>query len=104
VESNGAVVLEVLTGVKDVETADPEGDRGSEDDDAWVERAGDGDPCGGGSDAEGKAENDVRPAGEALHVAVREEDEENDGRKKEREAIELGGGEEKDECGEDSET
>jgi hypothetical protein len=73
-EAGGAVVLEVLAGVEDVEAADPEGDGGGEHDDARVERAADGDPGGGGGEAERQAEAQVRPAGEALQVAVAEQE------------------------------
>ncbi len=60
VESDGAVEVEILAGVKDVEAGDPEGDGGGEKKDARIERAADGDPGGGGSDAESEAENEMR--------------------------------------------
>ena len=82
--------------IEDVEAADPERDGGGEDEHAGVERAAHGDPGGGGSDAEGEAENEVRPAGEALDVGVEEQDERGEWREHEREAIQLRSGEDED--------
>jgi hypothetical protein len=101
VESGVAVEVEILAGVEDVEAGDPEGDGGGENKDARVEGAANGDPGGGGRHAEGEAEHEMRPAGEALGVGIKEQDREGDRREPEREAIQLGGGENKDGAGDD---
>lgn len=96
VETGGAVVFAVLAGVEDVESAGPEGDGGGEHKDAGVERAADGDPGGGGSQAEGESEAEVGPAGEAFEVAVAKEDGEDEGRQVEGEAIQIVSSDEED--------
>src|ERR1700683_1077900 len=49
VKASGAVVFDVLTGIKNVKAADPQSDGGGEHEDAGVERAADGNPgCRGG--------------------------------------------------------
>jgi len=92
VEAGLLVEFDVLAGVEDVEASDPERDGGTEDEHARVERAADGDPCGGGRDAEAESEDDVRPGGEALGVGIKEEDGDGDGGEFECEAVELPGG------------
>ena len=74
VESGVAVEIEILTGVEDVEAGDPEGDGGGKNKDAGVEGATNGDPGSGGGDAESESEYEVRPAGEALGVGIKEQD------------------------------
>lgn len=57
VESRGTVEVEILAGVEDVESGDPEGYGGGEEKDARVERAANCDPGGGRGDAESEAED-----------------------------------------------
>ncbi len=102
-ESGVAVEVEILTGVEDVETCDPEGDGGGENKDARIEGATNGDPCGCGRDSEGEAEREVRPAGEALGIGIKEQDGERHGREPEGEAIQLGSGQNEDGAGDDDE-
>jgi len=59
VESGVAVEVEILAGIEDIESCDPEGDGGGEQQDARVEGAAHGDPCGGWGDAESEAENQM---------------------------------------------
>ncbi len=54
--------------------------------------------------AESEAEHEVRPAGEALGVGVKEQDSEGDRGEPEGKAIQLGGGENKDGAGDDDES
>jgi len=82
-----AVEIEILAGVENVEACDPEGDGGGEKKDARVEGAANGDPCSGGSDAEGKSENEMRPASESLGIGVEQQNRERDGREPEGKAI-----------------
>ena len=96
VESGTAVEIEILAGVEDVETSDPEGDGGGENKDARIERAANGDPGGSGRHAEGETEHEVRPAGEALGVGIKKQDGQGDRGKPEREAIQLSCGENED--------
>ena len=103
VESGVAVELEILAGVEDVEAGDPEGHGGSKNNDARVEGSANGNPGGGGRDAEGKTEHEVRPAGEALRVRVKEQDGKGGRGQPEREAIQLGRGENEDGAGDDDE-
>ena len=79
----------ILAGVEDVEAGDPEEHSGGEDEDARVERAADGDPCAGGGEAERESEEQMRPAGEALGVAIEEEHGEDDGGEDQGEAVEA---------------
>ena len=102
-EAGVAVEIEILAGVEDVEACDPEGDGGGEKKDAKVERAANGDPCGGGCDAEGESENEMRPASEAFGVGVKEQNGERDRREPEGEAIQLRRGEDEDGAGDDDE-
>src|SRR5579863_4152269 len=104
IEAGGAVVVNILAGIENVEACDPEGDGAGEDEDASIEGATDGDPGGGGSDAESETENEVGVAREALHVAIAEEHEERDGREPQRERVELEGSEDKGDSGEDGES
>ena len=46
VQPDLSVVLEILTGIEDVEAADPEHHGDGKDDDAGIEAATDGDPSG----------------------------------------------------------
>ena len=101
VEAGVAVELEILAGVEDVETGDPESDGGGEKKDARIEGAANGDPGGGRGDAEGETEHEMRPAGEALGVGVEEQHGKCDRGKPEGEAIQLGGGENEDGGGND---
>jgi len=103
VEAGVAVELEILAGVEDVEAGDPEGDGGGKKKDARVERAANGDPGSGGRDAESEAEHEVRPAGEAFGVGIKEQHCERDRREPEREAIQLSCGENEDGAGDDDE-
>src|ERR1022692_3525782 len=68
VESGGAVELEILAGVEDIESGDPEGNGGGEQKDARVEGAAHGDPCSGRSDAESEAETEMGQKGEAIQL------------------------------------
>ena len=104
VESGMAIEIEVLAGVEDVETGDPESDGGGKNEDARVERAANGDPGGGRRYAEGKTEHEVRPAGEALGVRVEEQDGEGDWGEPQGETIQLGGCENEDGAREDHES
>ncbi len=103
VESGVAVELKILAGVEDVEARDPEGDGGGEKEDARVEGAANRDPGGGGGDTERETEHQVRPAREAFRVRIKEHDCECDGREPQREAIQLGSGEDEDGAGNDDE-
>ncbi len=76
-----AVVLKVLTCVKHVESAGPQGDRAGKDQDAGIEAAAHGDPGRRGGQTQGQAEYEVGPAGDALHIAVTEEHHQHEGRK-----------------------
>ena len=51
VEPGTAVEIEILAGVEDVETSDPEGDGGGENKNARIEGTANGDPGGSGRDA-----------------------------------------------------
>ena len=93
-EAGGFVEFDVLAGVENVESADPERDGGAEDQHARVERATNGDPCGGGRDAESEAEDKVGRGGESFCEGIEEQDGERDGGEFERERIQLP-------CGED---
>jgi hypothetical protein len=104
VKSGVTVELDILAGVEDVETCDPECDGGGEEKDAGIEGAANGDPGGGGRDAETESENEVRPAGETLGVGVEQQDGESDWREPEREAIQLSGSENEDGAGDNDES
>src|SRR5271156_2579258 len=84
VEAGGSVEFDVLAGIEHVESAYPESDGGAEDQHARVERATNGDPCGGRRDAESEAENEMGPGGETFCEGVEKQDGERDGRKFER--------------------
>ena len=102
-KSGIVVELKILAGVENVEARDPERDSGGEKQDARVERAANGDPCGGGRYAESESEHEMRPAGEALCIGVEKYDGERNRGEPEREAIELGRGEDEDGAGNDDE-
>jgi len=102
-ESGVAVELEILAGVENVEAGNPEGDGGGEQEDARIEGTANRDPGRGRSDTQGETEDDVRPAREALGVGVEKENGERNRREIQREAIQLGGGNNKDGAGNDDE-
>ncbi len=104
VESGVAVEVEILAGVDNVEAGDPEGDGGGKKKDARVEGAANGDPGGGGRYAESESEHEVRPAREAFGVGVEEQHGKGDGGEPEREAIQLGCGENEDGAGDNDES
>src|SRR5271155_4492129 len=81
VEAGGLVEFNVLAGVENVEAADPERYGGAEDQHARGERASDGDPCGGGRDAESETEDEVGPGGETFCEGIEKKDSERDGGK-----------------------
>src|ERR1700734_3837084 len=89
VEAGIAVELEILAGVEDIEACDPEGDGGGEEQDARIEGAANGDPCGGRCYAECEAKYEVRPARETFGIGIEEQDGKSDRREPEREAIQL---------------
>ncbi len=99
VEAGLAVEIVVLAGVENVETSDPEGDRRSEQKDARVERAADGDPSGGRGNAQGESEDQVRPASEAFCVGIEKDNCEGYGREDEAEAVQLRSCQDKDGAG-----
>ena len=101
VESGVTIKFEILTGVKDVEAGDPEGNGGGEEQDARVEGAADGDPGGGWGNPESEAENEMGKAGEALGIGIKQQNGECDGREPEREAIQLPSGQDKNGAGND---
>ena len=104
VQSGVAVVVGILAGVEDIESCDPEGDGGGEQEDARVERAADGDPCGGWGDAESESENEMREACEAFGIGVEQQHGERDRGKPEGEAIQLRSGQDEDPAGNDDES
>jgi len=91
-EARLAVMLEVLTGVEDVESANPTGDDAGEKDDARVKRTADGDPGGGRRNAEREPQNQMGPARDALHIAVAKQDGQRYRREQQRKPVELSGG------------
>src|SRR5580658_8864100 len=99
VESGDAVEIEILAGVEDIESGDPEGDGGGEEQDARVERTADGDPGGGRGDTECEAQHQVRETREALGVGVEQQHGKRDRGKPEGEAIQLRGSEDEDDAG-----
>ena len=80
-QSSVAIEFVVLAGVEHVETCDPEGNGRGEQQDAEIERAAHGDPRGSWSDTQGKAQNEMRPARDALAVGVEQQDGEGYGGK-----------------------
>src|SRR5215470_3586857 len=93
-QAGAAIEVHVLTSVEDVEAADPEGDGGTKDQHAQIEMAGDGDPGGGGRDAERKAEKKMRPSSETLGEGIKKKNGESKRSKVERERVEPPRGEE----------
>src|SRR6266567_1854623 len=83
------VEVDVLAGVEDVETCYPESDGSSEEQDAWVEGASDGDPGGGRGYAQGKSQHQVRPTGPALGVGVEQQNGQSHWREQESEVVQL---------------
>jgi len=72
-EAGVAVEVVVLAGIEDIEAGDPEGDGCGEKQNARAEGAANGDPSGGGRDAESKTEHEMRPASKALGIGVEEQ-------------------------------
>lgn len=70
VKAGVTVEFEILTGIEDIEAGDPEGDGGGEEQDAWVEGAADGDPCGGWCDAERETQYKMGETGETFGVGI----------------------------------
>ena len=103
VESRVSVELEILASVEDVEASDPKGYGGGKDEDARVEGTANGDPGGGGRYAERESEHEVRPAREALGVGIKKQDGQGERREPEREAVQLGSGEDEDGAKDDDE-
>lgn len=74
VESGVAIELEILTSIENIKAGDPEGDGRGEQQDTRVEGPADGDPCGGRSNAESEAQDEMREARESLGVGVKQQD------------------------------
>jgi len=70
VQSGIAIEVEVLAGIEDVETGDPEGDGGGEQKDARVKRAANRDPGGGRCDAQSETQDEMGETGEALGIGI----------------------------------
>ncbi len=94
VKSAGDVVVVVLATVENVKASAPEHDRSGDDQHARIEGSANRDPGGGGSDAHGEAEKQVRPAGETLGVGVGADDDQRQRREMKGERIQHPGGEE----------
>ena len=101
VESGTAVKFEILAGIEHIKSGNPEGDGGGEEKDARIEGATNGNPRGGRCDAEGKAENEMRKAGETLGIGIKQQNRKRDWRKPEGEAIELQSSENEERAGDD---
>src|SRR5215469_3946394 len=89
------VEVVILTGIEHVKTADPEGYSRGKQKHTEIVGATDRDPGGGGSDTEGESEEEMRPAREAFGVGVEQDHGERHWRQPEGEAVEPGGGEDK---------
>src|ERR1700735_2351181 len=70
-----------------------QGRGGEENQQAPAERAANRDPSGGWRNAETEAENEVRPGGETLGIRIKKQNRERDGRKFQRERVQLPRGE-----------
>ncbi len=98
IQPGSLVEVHVLASVEHIEAADPERDRGAKDQHAPVERAANRDPRSRWRNAEAKAENEVRPGSESLGVRIKKQNRQRNGRKFQRERIQLPCGEHQD-CG-----
>src|SRR5690348_1671048 len=79
VKTCAAIVIDVLTGIEHIKTADPQSDCCTKDQHAKVETAGDGNPRGRGRNAESKAEENVRPVREAFGEGIEKKDGDGEG-------------------------
>src|SRR5215467_1431847 len=95
-ESGALIEVDVLASVKNIEAADPKRHCAAENQHAPIEAAGDRNPRCCGRDAEGEAEKEVRPIGEALGEGIEEENCEGERREFECERIQLPRGDEED--------
>ena len=102
-QSGLVVEIVILASVKNVESGYPEGNGSAEEEDAGIERGTHRDPGSCRSDAEGESEHQVRPAGKTLGVRIQQNYGESDWGESEREAIELGGGDDEYRTGDDHE-
>src|SRR5580692_12070356 len=82
----------VLTSVEHIEAAHPERHCCSEDENARVKAPADSYPCGRRSESKRKTEHNVRPAGNALRVAVTEQNDQDKRAELKCEPIEIGRG------------
>src|SRR5712692_4119779 len=64
------IVLNILARVEHVKPADPPRNRRAKDEQARIEAARKGEPCGGRRDAQRKPEEEMRPVGEALREGI----------------------------------
>ena len=89
-----AIEIVILAAIDDVEAGGPAGDGGGEPENAWVECATDGNPGGGGRNAQSETKYEVRHGGEALGVAVAQDNAQGEWGEAQAERIEHGRGEE----------
>src|SRR5436309_7619079 len=73
VEAIGEVKVDVLAGVEDIKAAYPECDCRRQQQDAHIERAANGNPCGRWRNSQSKAEHQVRPAGKTLGKGIKKD-------------------------------
>src|SRR5579863_4423539 len=83
VQPGSFVKVEILASVKHIEAGAPEGDGGSQQQDARIERAADGDPGSGRRYPHGESQNQMRPASESFGVGVEQNHSQREGRKDE---------------------
>src|SRR6185503_9103312 len=97
------LMLEVLAGIEDVEASHPEDHGEGENKDAGIEAAADGNPCGGWSDAKCQTQDEVGPSGEALHVAVSKQHDQDERGEIQGQSVEFEGSNDESEAHQDSE-
>src|SRR6185436_17520573 len=85
VQAGGAVVLEILAGVEHIKPPNPKRDSRGKDEYAWIQAPTNRDPRGRWGEAECQAKHEVRPACDALHIAVSKQHNQHQWRKIERE-------------------
>src|SRR6266404_1938397 len=84
-----AVIIMILTSVDHVESSDPEGYRGGEQQDPRIERAANRDPGCSWSNTESEAEKQMRPARESLAIGIKKDHRQRHRRKHQRQAVQL---------------